>query len=157
MKVHELFEDELEDMNRVLLLMKHGRLSKDKATELAKKLQEAKIWTRGRFMPANLRWVEDKLSGTLKFISADIPGSWRSGTAAMSRHEIKKTLMDYGFMVGGFQAYAAMRKSSLVNDPHIFFWGPGTPPMNPDNLKKINGTPENREETLRKIQASTKK
>ena len=142
MKIAELFESTLEDLPEILLLMKHGKLDRAQATELASKLKAFDFYVdHGRRVVA-LRWVEDKGTNALKFISAGMPGSWRSGAAAMSRFNVKKLLGDYGFKVAGFQSDAAKRLHTPGNAPHIFFWGKGTPDVDPKKLEKIWGTDE---------------
>jgi hypothetical protein len=128
-KVVELLESDLTDMVGIMLLMKHGKLDRTKATELAKELRERHIIVGNKPVPANLRWVEDKKTGTLRMVSADIPGSWRSGPSAMGRHSICNLLFKSGFSVSRFPSLAAKRDAGYHhNGPHIYFWGPGTPP-----------------------------
>lgn len=162
MKTDELLEsgDALKDFSKILLLMKHGKLSRERATELADRLQKTQFYVGGQMnrKPANLRWVEDKLTGTLRFVSADMPGSWRSGNAAVGRGKVIDTLGEYGFKVARFRHSAAERKTNhSQNGPHIFFWGEGTPPMKPENLEKIWGTDEATAALTRRVQASLEK
>lgn len=151
MKWSELFEGELDNFQEVLLLMKHGNLSREKAEALAKKLKEHTFFIRGKeHINARLRWVEDRLTGTLKFISADMPGSWRSGTAAMGRGVVRGILMMSGFRTAGFASQAIKREHSLQNAPHIFFWGPGSPAPKKENFEKVWGTEESLEKLRKK-------
>lgn len=132
MKVTELFES-LDNFEEILMLMKHGKLSRERAEELAKTLKEFKFLVSNRLVPANLRWVQDKKTGVLKFVAADMPGSWRSGPAAASRHKVVTLLNDFGFIVTRFPSMAAERKAMTSNGPHIYFWGPGTLPPQEDS------------------------
>ncbi len=144
MKVQQLLEGDLNDLTRVLLLMKHTGMPRTRAEELAKKLNEFTFIVGGKKVSANLRWVEDKTTGTLKFISAEMPGSWKSGAAASSRHRLVKLLMEYGFSIARLALYAVQRKHDHGIGPHVFFWGAKTPPPSQKQLEKVDGTPEHR-------------
>ncbi len=152
MKWCELLENELGDFGGVLLLMKHGKLSRDQAQQLAKRLKSIEFIVGGKIKPANLRWVEDKKTDTLKFISADMPGSWRSGTAAMGRGRVIDMLNHYGFSVSRFASSAIKRQPERNNGPHIFFWGPGSPEPKKENFEKVWGTDESREKLRKAVQ-----
>lgn len=142
MKVQQLFENELGDLAAALLLVKHGKLTLAQAKELTAVLQNFTFIVSNKPVSVRLRWTEDKRTGTLKFISADVPGAWRSGAGAASRGRVKSLLKSYGFKICGFQSDAIMRHEHAFNAPHIFFWGPGTPPPKEENFALIPGTPQ---------------
>lgn len=142
MKTAELFETSLTEFTEILALRKHGKLSKEDAEKLASELKSFTFHVGGKNVPANLRWKEDKLTNTLKFVTADMPGTWRSGPSAVSRGAVIKLLREYGFSVARFQSDAARRENNIYNGPHIFFWGKGTPPQDLTKLSKIAGTGE---------------
>lgn len=127
MKVSELIESDLDGFQEVLL-MKHGKLSREKAQELAKKLKEMHFFVSNKHVPANLRWKLDEETGALKFVSAEMPGSWRAGSSAAGRGRVLSLLKSYGFEVGRVSLHANSRTENTSNGPHIYFWGPGTPP-----------------------------
>ena len=142
MKVSQLLEGDLGELAETLLLVKHGKLSMEKAKELAASLRTFTFLVGGEWRKVRLRWAEDKKTGTLKIVSSDVPGSWRSGPAAMSRSFVCSKLQQYGFDVARFARRAAKRVLEVTNGPHIYFWGPGTPEMQQANMKKVQGTDE---------------
>lgn len=145
MKTEELLEGELSDLAEVLLLVKHGDISKQQAEALAATLRKFEFFTKGKRHILRLRWVENRTTGTLQIVNADLPGSWRSGVAAVSRYTIITELMKNGFSVARFAANAINRIPSNTggsNGPHIFFWGPKTPPPKKENFEKVWGTKE---------------
>lgn len=150
MKVAQLLEGDLGELASILLLVKHTGMSRSKAEELAKRLKEFKFYVAHKYVPANLRWVEDQNTGTLKFISADMPGSWRSGAAALGRYQVIELLQNYGFSVARFALDAVKRRHLTNNGPHIFFWGSRTPPPSKKQLEKVWGTDEHREASITK-------
>jgi hypothetical protein len=159
-KVGELLTEAspLEDLVRTLLLVKHGGLSKEQAAELVKALDDVKMVVGGKQVDVKLRWVEDTKTGTLKFVSSTIPGSWRSGTAAVGRARLRGLLRRHGFTVAPFASQAVKRQSSSVgNGPHIFFWGPGTPPADPENFEKVGGTDEASAALEKRVRAASAK
>jgi len=128
MKVTELLsEDELGNLGQTLLLAKHNKMSRSEAAALAKRLQGWQFLVSNMFTRANLRWAEDKKTGTLRFISSEMPGSWRSGPAAVGRGNLIDLLRKHGFGVARDAATAARRETKIDNGPYIYFWGPGTP------------------------------
>ncbi len=135
MKAAELFEADLGDLQGILLLMKHGKLPRDRATQLSNRLKAVEFIVGGKAKSARLRWVEDRKTDTLKFINADMPGSWRSGTAAMGRGRVIDMLGAYGFAACRFDIDAKKRRPSRLNGPHIYFWGPGTPEPKKDEAR----------------------
>lgn len=144
MKVRQLLEGELGELASTLLLVKHTGMPRTKAEELAQQLKEFKFLVGGKQVPANLRWVEDRNTGTLKFISADMPGTWRSGPAAVSRNRVIELLQNYGFSAARFALDAVKRRHLTNSGPHIFFWGSRTPPPSEKQLEKVWGTEEYR-------------
>lgn len=133
MRCSELFESELGDFQERLLLMKHGKLSNQQAAELFAKLKAFDFYVRrGRHVVA-LRWVEDGATGTLKMVTASMPGTWRSGPAAVSRYRLVRTLRDYGFQTARLTVGAQSRQQDDDNSQNIYFWGPGTPPPETPN------------------------
>jgi hypothetical protein len=128
MRVAELLESGgIDDLSQVLLLMKHGRLSKEQARELAAKLGAVSFVVGNQLVPTNLRWAEDRYTNALKMNNDGMPGSWRSGTAAMGRARVAQALESAGFSTARDQKQAFERKARRYNGPHIYFWGPGTP------------------------------
>ena len=127
MRCAELFEAGLEGFQEQLLLMKHGKLSGQQAAELASKLRAFDFYVTGARKVVTLRWAEDKKTGTLKMVLASMPGSWRSGPAAVSRWKVTELLQKHGFQTARMRTDASRRTPGVEISPDIFFWGPGTP------------------------------
>ncbi len=132
-------EIELGQIPELGLLMKHGDLDYDRAVELFHRLKQTNFMVNRRLVPANLSWEEDRETGALRFVASKMPGSWRSGPAAVSRYQLTKMLKDYGFKTATMGYYAAKRQEHIHNGPHIYFWGPGTPPPKPMNEELDSG------------------
>ena len=127
MKVIELMEADLDSTTRVLELMHHGKLTKHQAVELEAKLSNIKFFLTGNvFKTIRAKWVEDKNTSTLRLVASGLPGSWRSGTAAMTRGKIADWLREYGFKVARWPSHAKERVEDQFNGPQIYFWGEGT-------------------------------
>lgn len=107
--------------------MKHGGLSKEKANELSTALRDIKFVVGNRLVRTDLSWDIDRFTNALK-IRDRLPGSWKSGAAAVARWRLVTLLQHYGFEVSRFPRGAFTRTETEGNGPHIYFWGPGTPP-----------------------------
>lgn len=127
----------LDALTQVLLLMKHGQLSKEKANELASSLRNIRFFVGKKRVDTNISWSVDRFTNALKIQTASLPGSWRSGPAAMGRGSVVAMLQHYGFEVSRFPQNAFTRTETHGNGPHIYFWGPGTPPADPKYADKV--------------------